>query len=539
MTLRNKMIALVISLIALMLILGIGGLQRMARTNSHFASTYHDRVVPLNQLKTVADLYAVNIVDTTHKTNFKSLDFAQATAAVSQAKTRIAEQWRAYTATRLTDEESRLVQQATAAMQRADSAVSQLETMLAAQDASGVDAFARNQLYQAIDPVSGAISKLTELQLREAGRNFEAAQREYEGARTLTLVILICAVLLAAGVSTWLIVGMNRKIAALNETLQRARDGNDLTLRAPVGGNDEIDGIAQAYNALVTAIQQLVQSVAQAIRTVNHEAELLAETTQQVALASSTGAEATNAMAAAVEEVTVSIAHVADSSKEAHTLGETSRAKAEHGALQIRETMERIKEIDRVVGETSGKVMTLGRDAQHITSVVAVIKDVADQTNLLALNAAIEAARAGEQGRGFAVVADEVRKLAERTASATVDIQKMVAQIGTTSEQAVGSMQETATRSHECADLAHRAGDSMDEISQSMQAGEEAVANIANALREHKAGTQLIAQQVERVAQITEENTAAVATMNASAGTLGGLTQQLTAQVMRFRFQGS
>ncbi|QNM98102.1 methyl-accepting chemotaxis protein [Chitinimonas koreensis] len=536
MSLRTKLLILVTVLLALLLFLGINNLARLASTNDHFATTYNDRVVPLNQLKVVADMYAVNIVDTTHKANHQTLSAADAGRAVAEAGRRIKEQWQAYTGTELTEEEKKLVQETETTMRVADTAVAKLEQLLASGDAAGLDNFARTALYPAIDPVSGRISALVELQLREAKRNYLAAQDDYAHTRTTTWITLLLAIGFGSGLSAWLVIGMNRKISILRATLRQARDQRDLTLRVPVSGNDEIDSIARAYNTLTDHMQSLVRTVAGAVDTVNREAGHLATTTQQVAQASNAGSEATSAMAAAVEQVTVSIAHVADNAQEAHELGSSSKREAIAGAGQIQATIDHMQAIDTAVAEAAGKVNTLGQEAQRISSVVGVIKDVADQTNLLALNAAIEAARAGEQGRGFAVVADEVRKLAERTASATMDIQQMASRIGGNSNEAVQAISVTVNYAHECADMANRAGASIAAITRGADASEQAVASIAEALHEHKAGTQQIARQVEKVAQISEENTAAAAAMNQTANTLGQMTQQLQAEINHFRF---
>ncbi|MDR1855170.1 MAG: methyl-accepting chemotaxis protein [Azoarcus sp.] len=165
-----------------------------------------------------------------------------------------------------------------------------------------------------------------------------------------------------------------------------------------------------------------------------------------------------------------------------------------------------MNQISQTVGAASDVILELGEESKQITSVVNVIKEVADQTNLLALNAAIEAARAGEQGRGFAVVADEVRKLAERTAQSTVDISAMVDKIQNSAKGAVDTMQQVVSQVEEGKTLAQEAGECMVSIQQGSEKVSNAVVDISNALREQSRASQDIAKHVESVAQMSDEN---------------------------------
>lgn len=539
MSIRWKLISLSAGLLALMLVLGIFAIKGLAATNLAFEATYKDRILPLNQLKIIADMYAVNIVDTTHKANHQTLQPAEALALIKEAEQQIDTQWRAFTSTELTPDESKLVAEASSARQKADAAVAQLEQILKSNDASALDTFARQTLYPAIDPLSGVISKLVELQLAQAKLNFEAAQNEYAETRNWTIGLILVALLFGTAYSAWVVVGMNRKIDALRSSLYQARDQQNLTLRAQISGNDEIDGIAKAYNDLALKMQQLVADVAKAIHTVTLETRNLATSSEEVAKATHLGSEATSSMAAAVEEVTVAISHVADSAHDAKTLGNLTRTSAQNSSRAIQNAVREIQGIDQAVAVAAEKVTMLGNDAERISTVVGVIKEVADQTNLLALNAAIEAARAGEQGRGFAVVADEVRKLAERTATATVDIQEMVTLISQTSQDAVTNINRTVHLAHDCATIAEEAGQSIEGINDDIGKADLAVSNIADSLGEQKSCTQLIAQQVERVAQMTDQNTAAVGSISQSATNLGQLMNQLLDEINHFKYKST
>lgn len=353
----------------------------------------------------------------------------------------------------------------------------------------------------------------------------------------LTIGFILSAVLFGALFSAWVILGMSRKINALRDQLNRATEHQDLTVRVVVSGRDEIDTIAMAYNQLAGKMQSLVTNVALAIETVSRETENLATSSDQVSKASHLGAESTSSMAAAVEQMTVAIGHVADNADDARHMGQTMLRRVADGGARIQQTVAEIRNIDHEVADAASNVAMLGADANKISPVVGVIKEVAEQTNLLALNAAIEAARAGEQGRGFAVVADEVRKLAERTAAATVDIQLMVSRIDEASQQAVNASNATVQRAHDCAAVADEAGMAIAEINLDVEREDHAIRNIADALNEQKASTQLIAQQVEVVAQMTDENTSAVQSMSQSAQLLEKMTQNLHGEVNLFRYR--
>jgi methyl-accepting chemotaxis protein len=184
-------------------------------------------------------------------------------------------------------------------------------------------------------------------------------------------------------------------------------------------------------------------------------------------------------------------------------------------------------EISVTVDRASGTIQELGRQSEQISAVVQVIKEVADQTNLLALNAAIEAARAGEQGRGFAVVADEVRKLAERTTQSTSDIARMIAAIQQSSLAAVDGMQNVVAQVNQERTLTESAGEQITGIGRDTQQVAAAISDIAEALREQSSASNDIALHVESVAQMTEENNAATERTAESAQRVNQLAGQV------------
>jgi methyl-accepting chemotaxis protein len=211
----------------------------------------------------------------------------------------------------------------------------------------------------------------------------------------------------------------------------------------------------------------------------------------------------------AVDRLTVSVNHVSDSAREAHSVTAETGSQSQAGNRIIQDTVAEMKRISQTVGEAAQTIQAMGESSQRISGIVQVIKDVAEQTNLLALNAAIEAARAGEQGRGFAVVADEVRKLAERTAQATGEIGGMIVEVQSSAQAAVGTMQQAVSRVEDGVGLAQQASESMLGISDGAQRVVQAVTDISNALKEQSVASNDIAANVEKIAQMSEENSAA------------------------------
>ncbi len=534
-TIRTRLYAAFGLLFLLAAFVGALGLGGMGKTLQGLDSVYQDRVVPLRDLKVISDEYAVAVVDAAHKARDGAVGPEQAGKRMREAQRAIAERWAAYRATRLVPAEIQLVARVEPLMRQADALIERMAGALEKGWTSELHAVAANELYPTIDPLSEAIGALIEVQLDVARDTYEEYHGLYGMLQWLIIAVVGGSVAVGAAGSLWFIgsvimgpleeaSGFARRIAAA-----------DLSTDIRVHRTDEIGRLAVALREMQAGLRDMVALIGSNAERIAASSEELSATSAHIAAASEEQSQSASSMAAAVEEMTVSINHVSEFAGDARRMAEESGSASREGAKVIREVVADIGRIAESVNQASGAVRELGGHSREISSVVNVIREVAEQTNLLALNAAIEAARAGEQGRGFAVVADEVRKLAERTAASTQDIARIVDMIMSGTDRAVHSMERQVEEVKSGVALAARAGETIGLINESSDKVVAAVGEISVALGEQSSASTEIAQNVERIAGMNEQNSGAVRESADAARGLAQLAAELQQAVGRFR----
>lgn len=359
----------------------------------------------------------------------------------------------------------------------------------------------------------------------------EAAFHKDLAISLAVVALLACGVLalvIAIGRSVMKQVGGEPAVAV--RVMKKVAEGD---LRTEVG-NAAPGSMLAELGALIARLRSTVSEISAGAQKVGSASADISATSRRVAESAQHQTDSTQTMAAAMEELTVSITHISENAGETESQSVSSSELATVGERQVQEAAEEMRSLAGAVVQASERIATLSTRANEVGGIATAINDIAAQTNLLALNAAIEAARAGEQGRGFAVVADEVRKLAERTTQATLEIGQTVTAIREETQAAVAAMDSASDRARNSVTAAEQSADMLRRIADGAGRARELVAEVANSTREQGIASTSLAGQIEQVAQMVEATSQDMHRTAAATEDLTRVAGDLNSVVARF-----
>jgi len=372
----------------------------------------------------------------------------------------------------------------------------------------------------------------TAIELQEG--QLQLMEEEYKRA-VLELVAITATAIVAGTLIGWFMV---RSITGpINQTVEVANRvaSGDLTVQIDSNRGDEFGNLMAAFSTMVTNLRELIKEIDTGSSSIASSSEELSAVTKETRQGVSDQQDQTDQVATAMNEMVATVNEVAKSAESAFNAAQNASQKSGDGEAAVNETLSFVTDLNAEIGNVMTQLRGLQSDTQNIATVLDVIKSVAEQTNLLALNAAIEAARAGEQGRGFAVVADEVRSLAQRTQSSASEIETLITNLVTSAESSVSTMEGGTRLAEQTLERAESAGGTIREMAEAVEEIRQYNSQIATAAEEQASVAEDINQNVTRIRDVGEQSAASTEQVSGASEELARLADGLSTQVSRFK----
>lgn len=389
-----------------------------------------------------------------------------------------------------------------------------------------------NQAFSQLEEQMASLSELIETNSQQTG---EGTRHTISSANFTLVAVLVASLLLLLTQGRWVLSSIMGPLGTASRIAASIARGN---LSEPIvepRGKDEASALIRSLISMQRDLRSMIEVVRSNAHEVNGMSEQLSHGCHEVAGSSQQQSAAANTMAAAASEMTASIEEITQHAARALDVANQAEALAKDGGRVIHQVVNDMDGIARSAQRSAQVIRTLDKESEAIYSIIQVIKGIADQTNLLALNAAIEAARAGEQGRGFAVVADEVRSLAGRTSASTQEIASMVGRIQQNTREAVTSMEEGVAQVDKGMTVTADVERAIQEILQATLNTTELVNDISRTISEQSLASNEIAHQVEMIASMSQSNSRVIEVTASTTDELSHLAEKLSKSVGRFQ----
>ena len=362
----------------------------------------------------------------------------------------------------------------------------------------------------------------------------ERMKEKYDFA-VLALVVGTAVVVVVGILIAWFMI---RSITGpINQTVEVANRvaSGDLTVQINSDRGDEFGNLLAAFSTMVTNLRDLIKEIDTGSSSIASSSEELSAVTKETRQGVSDQQDQTDQVATAMNEMVATVNEVAKSAESGFNAAQNASQKSGEGEAAVTETLSFVTDLNSEIGNAMKQLRGLQSDTQNIATVLDVIKSVAEQTNLLALNAAIEAARAGEQGRGFAVVADEVRSLAQRTQSSASEIETLITNLVTSAESSVTTMEGGTKLAEQTLERAESAGGTIREMAEAVEEIRQHNSQIATAAEEQASVAEDINQNVNRIRDVGEHSATSSEQVSGASEELAKLAEGLSTQVGRFK----
>jgi len=448
-------------------------------------------------------------------------------------KTTLSQETEKYASMVSSPEEKQRYDQVVANVRTYQDLLDQLVLMSQTASFEAMTHFIRDTSSEAAKKLQTSIEALMSINEEGAGRSGQVANGSYDSAFLMTLMFMVLALVITCVVALLFTRSIAQPINALRLSMQKIADG-DLKSKVEISGRDEITDLQSVAAAMRSSLKNTIEHIADSSRQLASAAEQMSAITHESTAGIQRQSVETDQAATAVNQMTAAVEEVARNAVSASESTQASERSARVVQDRVGETIDSIERLSSRVEQTKTDIEGLAGQALHIAKVLDVIGSIAEQTNLLALNAAIEAARAGEQGRGFAVVADEVRALAHRTQQSTQEIEQMVKGIQLDSKKAVESMNHSSEETRVTRSLAHETGLAIEEVTLSISHINDKNLLIATASEQQAQVARSVDRNLVSIRDLSIQSSSAASQTSIASNELSKLAGSLNHLIARF-----
>lgn len=559
-----KLVSVFVLMSIVLGVVGLYGLTNLNKSNEQLQFMYKERVIPISNLGNVETLYQrlrVNIRDIVFAgdTSSKKREFE---VVINTIKEDIDTELKTYESGSLIhDSEQAILDELHPALEDYYSVLNQATTFAYADDTEGYLRMAP-AFKESGDRVEGIIHELIKLNIELAQKSNEESNAQYKQAQTTTIFVILVAMVLSIAAGYLLAQQISRPLKKVVTLVEQVANG-DLTQTTDIESKDEVGVLAKSTNVMVISLRKLIQEVMNTSQQVASSSEELTASAEQTSQATeeitnaiqgiAEGAETSTASlegsSKGLEEVTLGIQNIAENSNSIAEASTQASAQAKMGEEFVEKTVQQIHAINQSVNESGDAIRSLDKRSQEIGEITKVITEIANQTNLLALNAAIEAARAGEHGKGFAVVADEVRKLAEQSQQSSTQISELISEIQVDMAHSNDSINQVKSDVKEGLTIVGKTEESFKVILDSLEKVGMQIDDMAATAEQMSASAQEVSANVtnsaslsrdssmnsQSVAASTEEQLASMEEISSASSNLSELSMNLQELVSKFK----
>lgn len=413
-----------------------------------------------------------------------------------------------------------------------------LEPMLTALERNNLDRaydIYRNQYAPAYGKMRASVNQVLDYLVDQAQLHNQSSEANFHFAQLEMLILVVAALLTSTAVSVMMLRRLSRRVLQLQNHIAQSAANLDLSRSLNLQGRDELADIAHDFDHFISKIRSAIEAVADNSRKLSHTASDVATKARLTHDNCSNERDRSMQMATAINEMGATVEHIAQNASEAANSAKKANDQSIEGARIVAEARQGVGQMSGEIDKVSGVIGSLADHTESIGSILETIRGISEQTNLLALNAAIEAARAGEQGRGFAVVADEVRNLANRSAASTDEIQTMIDQLQEQAGKSVAAMQQSKTHSQGVREQADAAHQSLGSITHFVSSISDITLQVATATEEQSTVVAELSRDVESINNLTTETADIADQLTDSSRQLNDLSQLLNQLVREFK----